>query len=154
MAPTGYTPSAKSEDLKETWYYVDAEGKVLGQLAADIASVLRGKHMVNFTPHVNMRTHVVVLNAGKVHLTGRKWTDKLYRDHSGWRGGLRTAAARDLNAKKPGELVRRAVQGMLPKTRLGDATMKRLRIFEGAEHTHKAQRPVPLPLRTQKAEVA
>lgn len=144
----GYTESAKSSDLKETWYIVDAKDKVLGELASDIASVLRGKHLPNFTPHVNMRTHVVVVNAEKVHLTGRKWDDKMYYNHSGWRGGLRAHNAKDLNQRKPGELVRRAVRGMLPKNRLGNATMTRLRIFAGEEHTHHAQQPVPMPRRT------
>jgi large subunit ribosomal protein L13 len=143
----GYTQSAKASELKETWYVVDAKDRVLGQLASDIATVLRGKHLPNFTPHVNMRTHVVVLNADKVHLTGRKWDNKMYYNHSGWRGGLREYNAKDLNARKPGELVRRAVKGMLPKNRLGNATMTRLRIFTGDTHTHQAQQPVPMPTR-------
>lgn len=148
----GYTASANPRDLQETWYVVDAKGKVLGQLAADIASVLRGKHMANFTPHVDMKTHVIVLNADKVHLTGRKWGDKLYYNHSLWRGGLRTFTARELNDRKPGELVRRAVWGMLPKTRLGEATMKRLRIYSSDEHPHAAQKPIPMPTRQASAE--
>src|SRR5256885_110705 len=125
----GYTVSAKSETLEEKWYVVDAKDQVLGRLASDIASVLRGKHLPNFTPHVNMKTHVVVLNADKVHLTGRKWTDKRYRHHTGWRGGLRDFSAQELNQRTPGELVRRAVWGMLPKGRLGHATMTRLRLY-------------------------
>lgn len=144
----GYTESAKPSDLKETWYVVDAKDKVLGELASDIASVLRGKHMTNFTPHVNMQTHVVVVNAEKVHLSGRKWENKMYYNHSGWRGGLRTTSARDLNQRKPGDLIRRAVKGMLPKNRLGNATMTRLRIFAGDAHTHQAQQPIPMPTRT------
>lgn len=147
----GYTPSAKFEELKETWYVIDAKDRVLGQLAADVASMLRGKTMVNFTPHVNMRTHVIVLNANKVHLTGDKWTKKQYHHHTGWRGGLRTFSARELNQRDPGELVRRAVWGMIPKNRLGRATMTRLRIFEGSDHPHQAQNPVPMPGRIQKA---
>jgi large subunit ribosomal protein L13 len=150
----GYTASAKSSDLQETWYVIDATDKVLGQLAADIATVLRGKHLPNFTPHIDMRTHVVVLNADKIHLTGRKWGTKLYRNHSLWRGGLRTFTARELNERKPGELVRRAVWGMLPKNRLGEATMTHLRIYSGSEHPHTAQKPAPMPVRSQKAEVA
>ena len=101
----GYTTSAKFEDLEETWYVVDAQDQVLGDLASDIATVLRGKHLANFTPHVNMRTHVVVVNAEKVHLTGRKWENKTYYHHTGWPGGLKTVTARELNERKPGELV-------------------------------------------------
>lgn len=141
----GYTASAKSHELEEKWYVVDAKDQVLGRLAADIATVLRGKHLPNFTPHANMRTHVVVLNADKVHLTGRKWTDKKYYDHSGWRGGLRELSARQLNEKTPGDLVRRAVWGMLPKSRLSRAAMTRLRLFAGEDHCHQGQRPQPLP---------
>ncbi len=148
----GYTKSANAKELKEQWYVVDARGRVLGQLAADVASVLRGKHMPTYTPHTNMRTHVIVVNADKIELTGRKWEDKKYRHHTLWRGGLRTFSARELNARKPGELVRRAVWGMLPKGRLGHATMKRLRIFAGEGHTHRAQNPVPLPGRISRAE--
>ncbi len=150
----GYTKSAKTSELPETWYVVDARGKVLGQLAADIASTLRGKHSPLFTPHVNMRTHVIVINAEKIHLTGRKWDAKRYHQHSGWRGGLRTFTARQLNERKPGELIRRAVWGMLPKNRLGRATMKRLRIFAGETHRHQAQKPMPLPPRTARVEGA
>ncbi len=141
----GYTVSAKSEELKEQWYVVDAKGQVLGKLAADIASVLRGKHLVNYTPHRNMRTHVVVLNSDKVHLTGRKWEDKAYQHHTNWRGGLREFSAIELNERTPGELVRRAVWGMLPKNRLGKATMTRLRLYTGTDHPHSAQKPTPMP---------
>jgi len=146
----GYTVSAKASDLPETWYVVDAKDKVLGQIASDIAHVLRGKHMPNFTPHVNMGTHVIVVNAEKVHLSGRKWDDKMYYRHSGWVGGIKETNATDLNTKKPGELVRLAVKGMLPKNRLGRATMTRLRIFAGPEHTHSAQKPTDMPARTVK----
>lgn len=141
----GYTASAKVEELKETWYCVDASGKVLGKLASDIATVLRGKHMPNFTPHCNMKTHVVVLNVEKVHLSGNKLVDKKYYTHSQWRGGLREASAGKLLDEKPEELVRRAVWGMLPKGSLGKATMTRLRIYSGSDHPHAAQKPGPLP---------
>lgn len=141
----GYTASAKAHELEEKWYVVDATDKVLGQLAADIATVLRGKHLPTFTPHANMRTHVIVLNAGKVHLSGDKWTTKQYRHHTLWRGGLREFSAKALEERTPGEVVRRAVWGMLPKGRLGHATMTRLRIFAGGDHEHAAQKPVPMP---------
>lgn len=141
----GYTASASADALEETWYVVDARNRVLGQVASDIAFVLRGKHMTNFTPHANMRTHVIVLNADKVHLTGDKWTTKEYHDHSLWRGGLKTLSARQVNDRAPGDLVRRAVQGMLPKNSLGRNCLRRLRLFSGDEHPHQGQRPQPLP---------
>lgn len=144
----GYTKSAKAHELEEKWYVIDAKDKVLGQVAADIAFCLRGKHLTTFTPHANMRTHVVVLNADKVHLTGDKWVTKRYYWHTNWPGGLRSASAKELNDRKPGELIRKAVWGMLPKNRLSHATMKRLRIFGGEEHTHQAQGPVPMPTRS------
>jgi large subunit ribosomal protein L13 len=144
----GYTASAKSEALAEHWYVVDAEGQTLGRLASEIAYVLRGKHMPNYTPHVNMRTHVIVLNAGKVHLTGKKMTDKKYYHHSGWVGGMKEFSAEQLLARKPTELLRLAVWGMIPKNSLGRNAMTRLRLIEGGEHTHQGQQPKPLPART------
>lgn len=144
----GYTASAKSHELQEQWYVVDAEGQVLGRLASEIAYVLRGKHMPNYTPHANMRTHVIVVNADKVVLTGDKWVEKKYYRHSNWVGGLREASARELREKKPTELLRIAVWGMLPKNRLGRATMSRLRLYASPEHPHAAQQPQPLPKRT------
>ena len=144
----GYTASAKAHALEEKWFYVDAEGKILGRLASDIAYVLRGKHMTNYTPHANMRTHVIVLNADKVKLTGDKLVDKKYYRHSGWVGGLRETNAGDLLAKKPCEVLRIAIKGMLPKNRLSRVTMTRVRLYSGAEHDHQAQKPDPLPART------
>ena len=147
----GYTASAKSQDLEEQWFYVDAEGKILGRLASDIAYVLRGKHMPNYTPHVNMKTHVIVLNADKIRLTGNKWTDKKYYRHSNWVGGLREASAKEVLEKKPEELIQMAVWGMLPKNRLSRVTMTRLRVYAGPDHDHQAQKPQPLPVRTASA---
>ena len=145
----GYTAHANPSTLKEQWYVVDAKDRILGRLATEIAMVLRGKHMPNFTPHANMMTHVIVVNAEKVRLTGKKWTDKKYQWHSyNQPGGFKETTPEKLNAKKPGDLVRRAVRGMLPKNRLGNATMTRLRIFAGPDHPHQAQLPVPLPART------
>ncbi len=146
----GYTVSANAGTLEEKWYVVDAEGQVLGRLASDIAHVLRGKHDPRYTPHVNMKTHVIVVNAEKVSLSGDKMREKRYFWHTQWPGGIRSLSAQEMNDRKPGELVREAVQGMLPKNRLGRATMTRLRIFAGNEHTHHAQQPEPLPLRTPK----
>lgn len=143
----GYTNAAIFEKLEETWYVVDAKDQVLGRVASDIASVLRGKHMTNFSPHVNMRTHVIVLNADKIHLSGRKWKNKKYYWHTGWVGGIKETNAEALNEKKPGELVRKAVWGMLPKNTLGRNAMTRLRIVAGEDHPHEAQKPLPLPTR-------
>lgn len=148
----GYTASAKSSELEEVWYVVDAENRVLGELASDIAFVLRGKHLPSFTPHINMKTHVIVVNAEKVHLTGRKWENKIYYRHSGWVGGLKSTTARELNTRKPGEPVRLAVRGMLPKNRLGRTMLTRLRIVAGPDNPHTAQKPVPMPPRIQTVE--
>jgi large subunit ribosomal protein L13 len=143
------TLSAKPSEIQERWYVVDARDQVLGRLAARIARVLRGKHLPNFTPHVNMGTHVIVLNAGEVKLTGNKWSEKTYYRHTGWPGGIRSATAEEMQAKKPGEILRIAVKGMLPKNRLGSATLTRLRIFAGPEHNHQAQKPESLDLHTR-----
>ncbi|NQU42982.1 50S ribosomal protein L13 [bacterium] len=139
-----YTP--KANDLKEKWFVVDAEGQTLGRLAARIAYVLRGKNTPRFTPHANMHHHVVVVNADKVKLTGKKWDEKMYYRATGWVGNLRQSTARELHAKKPTEMLRLAVKGMLPHTRLGDATMKHLRLYAGPEHPHDAQKPVQVEL--------
>ena len=141
----GYTPSANAATLQERWYVVDARDAVLGRLASQIAHVLRGKHLPEFTPHVNMKTHVIVVNADRIQLTGKKLENKKYYRHSGWVGGLRETTAIELNEKKPGELVRLAVKGMLPGNTLGRQAMTRLRIFAGPEHHHQAQKPEPLP---------
>lgn len=149
----GYTASASSQTLEEKWYVVDAKDQILGRLASDIAHVLRGKHMPTYTPHANMKTHVIVLNADKIRLTGDKWVEKLYQWHvPNQPGGFREFSAEKLNQRTPGDLVRRAVWGMLPKNRLGHATMTRLRLFTGDTHPHQAQMPVPLPTRSQMAK--
>ncbi|MFH0792859.1 MAG: 50S ribosomal protein L13 [bacterium] len=147
------TYSAKPSDLEDQWYLVDAEGQILGRLASRIAALLRGKHLTTFTPHANMRTFVVVVNAEKVVLTGDKWDTKEYIHHTNHPGGLRVTTARKINVKKPGELIRYAVQGMLPHNRLGRATMTRLRVFAGPNHTHTAQGPKKVPLKTRQARI-
>jgi len=144
-----YTP--KQGDLTEKWYVVDAQDQILGRLAARIAAVLRGKRMPTFTPYVNMQTHVIVVNAGKVRLTGKKMKTKTYYHHTLYPGGIRSTTAEQLLQKKPTELVRRAVRGMIPHNRLGSATMKRLRIYAQPTHPHQAQNPEPLQLITRKA---
>lgn len=145
------TFSPKKESFEETWYIVDAKDQILGRLASRIAIVLRGKHLPIFAPHVSPRTHIIVINADKIKLTGKKWTDKIYYWHSGYPGGLKSASAGKMMKDKPTELIRRAVWGMIPKNRLGHATMKRLRIFTGSDHPHEAQQPQSLKIETRKA---
>ncbi|MGH7356188.1 MAG: 50S ribosomal protein L13 [Candidatus Rokuibacteriota bacterium] len=131
--------------IERKWYLVDADGVVLGRLASRVATILRGKHKPTFTPHLDTGDHVVVVNADKVHLTGRKRTDKLYRWHTGYIGGLREVTAETMLKTHPERVVEWAVQGMLPKNRLGKAMAKKLKVYRGAEHPHAAQQPGPLP---------
>lgn len=134
------------EDIAEKWYLVDAQGETLGRLASRIAAVLRGKHLPTFHPAVNPKTFVVVINADKVVLTGSKLRTKIYYRHSNWPGGLKSATAIELNQRKPGELVRLAVKGMLPKNRLGDRLITHLKVYAGGTHPHAAQKPEPIKL--------
>jgi len=136
----------KGDAMPETWYLVDAAGQTTGRLASRVAMLLRGKHLPTFTPSVNPRVHVVVINAAKAVLSGKKFTDKVYRRHSGWRGGLRETTPRLLEEKTPGEALRLAIDGMIPVSRLGDQLRKNVRVFPGAEHTHQAQNPVTIEL--------
>jgi large subunit ribosomal protein L13 len=136
----------KPADVKETWHLVDAEGKTLGRLAARVAGILRGKHRPTFTPNVDLGDHVVIVNAEKIHLTGNKMKDKLYRHHSGYPGGLKTTSAEHLYRKDPTELLVRAIEGMLPKNPLGNGMAKKLRVYTGPNHPHHAQRPEPISL--------
>jgi len=145
------TYSPKPGDIPEKWYVVDAQGQIVGRLAAQVARILRGKHLPTFSPHWNMGTHVIVVNAEKAVLTGRKMREKIYYHHTGWPHGLRAIKAQALHEKKPGEILRQAILGMLPKTRLGDAMQKRLRVFAGPTHTHEAQNPESLVINTRKA---
>jgi large subunit ribosomal protein L13 len=139
-----YTTMAKRPDNLEKWYVVDAEGIVLGRLASQVASRLRGKANPMFTPHADAGDWIVVVNAEKVVLTGRKWDQKNYYRHSGYTGGLKSVTARELHQKRPEDLVRFAVKGMLPKNRLGRKLFKKLKVYAGAEHPHGAQQPEPL----------
>lgn len=132
---------AKPADVQRNWYVVDAEGKTLGRIATEIATILRGKHKPTFTPHVDGGDFVVVVNAEKVVLTGKKLDQKLYRYHTGYVGGLKEISYRDMMKNKPEEVVAHAVSGMLPKNKLRSRMMTRLRVFAGAEHTHEAQNP-------------
>ena len=131
----------KESEIERKWFVVDAEGQVLGRLASRIASILRGKHKSTFVPHLDVGDHVVVVNAAKVHLTGRKLHDKLYRWHSGYIGGLREVRAETMIKTHPERVIEWAVTGMLPKTRLGRAMAKKLKVYAGGEHPHAAQRP-------------
>jgi len=140
------TYSAKPEEVERKWYVVDAEGQVLGRLATQIATLLRGKHKPVFTPHVDTGDFVVVINAKKVQVTGRKTQDKLYRRHSGYPGGLTTQTFSEVLTKHPKRIIEKAVWGMLPKGRLGRAQLKKLKVFSGPEHTHQAQQPEPYAL--------
>jgi len=136
----------KPADVKETWHLVNAEGKTLGRLAAKVTSILRGKHRPTFTPNVDMGDHVVIINAEKIHLTGNKMEDKLYRHHSGYPGGLKTTTAGHLFRKDPTALLTKAIEGMLPKNPLGNGMAKKLRVYVGSNHPHQAQRPEPISL--------
>jgi large subunit ribosomal protein L13 len=141
-----YTYSAKASDNEDKWYLVDAEGAVLGRLATQIAARLRGKHNVLFTPHVDTGDSIIVINAEKVNLTGRKWNQKMYYRHSGYIGGLKEISAEKLREKRPEDIIRFAVRGMLPKNRLGRKLYKKLKVYAGDQHPHEAQNPEILSL--------
>ncbi|MBS3809267.1 MAG: 50S ribosomal protein L13 [Desulfobacterales bacterium] len=141
-----YTKSAKPGEVGGKWYVVDAEGMVLGRLATEVAARLRGKRNPMFTPHVDCGDFVIVINADKVRLTGRKWSQKTYYSHSGYIGGLKSITAEKLREKRPEDLVRKAVQGMLPKTPLGRSMNKKLKVYAGSEHPHQAQQPESLEI--------
>ncbi len=136
-----YTYNAKSSDNEGQWWVVDAQDAVLGRLASQVAARLRGKHKPLYTPHVDMGDWVIVVNAEKVKLTGRKWDKKIYYRHSGYIGGLKEITAKKLLEKQPEDIVRFAVKGMLPKNRLGRKLFKKLKVYTGAEHPHAAQQP-------------
>ncbi|MHB8329412.1 MAG: 50S ribosomal protein L13 [Acidimicrobiales bacterium] len=140
------TFSPKADDIIKSWHVVDADGLVLGRLATTVASVLRGKHKPIFAPHIDTGDHVVVVNASKIVLTAGKAEKKIAYRHSGYPGGLRAKSYTDLLASDPEEVVRRAVRGMLPRTRLGRAQLAKLKVYAGPEHPHDAQQPQPLDL--------
>jgi large subunit ribosomal protein L13 len=132
---------AKTSEVQRKWYLIDAEGKTLGRLSTEIATILRGKHKPTFTPHVDGGDFVVVVNAAKVVLTGKKLDQKQYRYHTGYVGGLKEISYRRMMAEKPEEVVSHAVNGMLPKNKLRKRMMTRLRVFSGMNHSHEAQNP-------------
>ncbi len=138
------TRSVKKEDLNRQWYVVDADGEVLGRLCTRIATVLRGKHHPEYTPHVDTGDYVIVVNAGKVRFTGNKENVKIYQNYSGYPGGLKELTASEIRSRKPERLIEIAVKGMLPKNKLGNAMIKKLFVYAGPEHLHTAQQPKPL----------
>jgi large subunit ribosomal protein L13 len=140
------TQVAKKEDVIRDWYVVDAENLVLGRMATRIANVLRGKNKPTFTPSVDTGDFVIVVNADKIALTGNKLADKMYYSHSGYPGGIKSINAGKLQEKKPGEIIKHAVKGMLPKNKLARHMLNKLKIYSGPVHPHKAQQPRPLGL--------
>jgi large subunit ribosomal protein L13 len=140
------TYNAKPGEIERLWYVVDAEGKTLGRLATQIADTLRGKRKPQYTPHVDTGDFVVVVNAEKIHVTGKKLDEKMYYRHSGYPGGLRKRTLREELERRPTEVLRKAVRGMLPRTRLGRAQLTKLKIYAGPDHPHGAQAPKALPL--------
>jgi large subunit ribosomal protein L13 len=140
------TYQAKKEEIDHKWYLINAEGRVLGRLSTELAKILKGKNKPTYTPHVDTGDFVVVVNAGKVTLTGRKLKDKIYFHHTGYPGGIKQISAEKLLAKKPTEMVRMAVRGMLPKNSLGRQMLRKLKVYSGPNHPHEAQKPIPLEL--------
>jgi len=149
LTTTRTTRHLSTEEARATrrWYLADANGEVLGRLASRVASALRGKGRPSFSPHTDGGDFVVIVNAEKIRLTGSKLTDKIYVRHSGYPGGIRRASAGELLSKNPSRVLREAVEGMLPKNRLGRRLVTKLKVYAGPDHPHQAQKPVPLPAR-------
>lgn len=144
------TLSANKETVNKQWFVVDAEGVVLGRLAAKVALVLRGKHKTDYTPHVDCGDNVIIINAEKIRLTGNKMADKVYISHSGYPGGQKTTSVAEMLAKHPGRVLEKAIKGMLPKNSLGDQIFRNLYVYVGTEHKQEAQKPAKLDLNTIK----
>ena len=140
------TFSAKNHDIDRNWYLVDAQNKTLGRLSTEIANRLRGKHKPIYTPHVDTGDYIVVVNASKIRVTGKKMTDKVYYKHTGYIGNLKSENLETMLEKYPERVLMKSVRGMLPKSKLGSAMIKKLRVFAGPEHAHIAQQPQPLEL--------
>ena len=151
-------PSAASALADTRWHIIDAGGRVLGRIATEAARLLQGKHKATYTPFIDTGDHVVIINAGKVKLTGRKEDQKIYRQHSGYEGGLKEVRARVVREKKPTRMVEEAVHGMLPKTKMGEAMYRKLKVYAGPDHPHAAQKPSAFAVRASadksKIEVA
>jgi large subunit ribosomal protein L13 len=135
------TFSPKAEDVTSSWHVVDASGKMLGRLATEVANILRGKNKPIFTPHVDCGDFVIVINAEKIEVSGKKEIQKVYSRHSGFPGGFKQETLRDLRARKPEAILEKAIRGMLPHTRLGDHQFTKLKVYAGPEHPHVAQNP-------------
>ncbi|MCS6850937.1 MAG: 50S ribosomal protein L13 [Gemmataceae bacterium] len=140
------TYMAKKETVTRRWYVIDATDQVVGRLAATIATLLRGKHRPEYTPHIDTGDFVIVINADKVRFTGKKWQTKVYRHYTHYAGGLKEVSARDLMAKHPERILREAVRRMVPRNRLGRQQMSKLKIYAGPNHPHQAQQPQPFTL--------
>jgi len=140
------TISAKKEEVIRDWYLVDAKNKTLGRLSTEIATRLRGKHKPIYTPHVDTGDFIVVINASKITVTGNKMEDKMYYKHTGYIGNMKSSNLATMMKKNPETVLMKSVRGMLPKTKLGNAMIKKLRVFSGPEHTHTAQSPKPLEI--------
>jgi large subunit ribosomal protein L13 len=138
------TFSPKPEDIRRDWFVVDAQDKILGRLASNVAQRLRGKHKPEFAPHVDNGDFIIVVNAAQIKVTGNKMETKMYHRHSGYPGGIKSRTLTEQLAHKPEEVILHAVRGMLPKNRLGRALLKKLKVYPGAEHPHEAQNPKPL----------
>ncbi len=147
LRPRTYSANAKEAQAGQRWYVIDAEGQVLGRVATTVAQLIRGKGKPTFTPHMDGGDYVIVVNAEKIVVTGKKETDKFYHRHSGYPGGLKSTSLRDMRAKHPARILEAAVRGMLPKNRLGRAMLKKLKVYAGPTHPHQAQAPVPYELK-------
>jgi large subunit ribosomal protein L13 len=141
------THFVKTGEVLRDWYLVDADGKTLGRLATEVARVLMGKHKPTYTPNADAGGFVVVVNAEKIRLTGNKWLGKIYFHHSQYPGGLTALPAREMMSRKPRFLVEHAVRGMLPKNRIGDRLIRKMKVYTGENHPHKAQQPGPFPVK-------
>jgi large subunit ribosomal protein L13 len=141
----------KVDERERQWFVIDAKDQVLGKLAATAASILTGKTKPIYTPFLDTGDHVIVINAAQVHLTGRKETDKVYRRHSGYPGGLKSTAAGDMRAKQPARVIEEAIRGMLPKTKLGRSMFHKLKVYAGDSHPHQAQKPKAKALKARRA---
>lgn len=142
------TWNAKPGEVARNWYVVDADGKTLGRLATVIATTLRGKNKPQYTPHIDTGDFVIVVNAEKISVTGKKLTDKLYRRHSGYPGGLKTRTLQEQLDRRPEEVIRHAVKGMLPRNRLARRQITKLKVYAGPGHPHVAQKPQPMEIKT------
>ena len=138
-----FVPSGKNLEADRKWHLVDAEGKTVGRLASRVATILMGKAKPSYTPYIDVGDHVVIVNAEKVVLTGTKWQDKVYRHHTGYPGGLKEISAQKQLQQHPERIIESAVIGMLPKTKMGRAMAKKLKVYSGSDHPHKAQQPEP-----------